>query len=1094
MVSGASPNSRDGVAVPDPEQVETLSELTVGLNALRGTSSYADLLKQSNEQQGLRRSTMSDLLNGKAMPKRETVVAFLSACGLNGQAQAPWLAAWERVVTAKLRRPDSAVRVRDARPLLLGVHRSIQVRTREAGDLPPYVSRDFDLDLCSAVTTAGEQGGFVLLVGDSSVGKTRALFEAVRARLPEWWLIHPDPADVDSLAALAPEQVRRTVVWLNELAEYLDSPARLTAATSRRLISAGLVLVGTLWSDEYTSRTAARVPARPDPHADARQLLDLAHVVLVPKAFTQAERCRAEAFRSDDRIRVALDSPDAGFTQVLAAAPLLERWWTTAPDPCAKALITAALDMRRIGAKAPLARELLAAAVPGYLTSTEQATAAQDWFDEALDYATTQLHGATSALRPTGTMGTISGYLVADYLLQQASRERHTVPVPDVVWQSIVLHHHPDDTQRLAESARAWGVQRHAESLYRQAADGGDIHAGIRLGELLTGEGRIAELRARADAGDRGAGLELVRLLAREGDLAELRIRSDAGDPVASRNLVALLIERGRLAEALTVLHTWAAAGDTAAWRHVQKLLAEQSELAELRVLADTGDGNVADRLVGLLAKYGHLEELRARADAGDEDAAWRLAELHTRQGNRGDALTIFRRRADTGDQKAACRVAELLAERGDIDEAIAILHAQPNAGGALTNTSTVADVLVERGRVGDLRALADAGNQPAAWRLADLLVTQGGVEELRVRADAGDDAAGTRLAGLLAKRGDFEELRTRAQAGDRAAARHLTDVPVRHGQVEGFGKADQIESFLPRQRPDLNSANGPLPLSHLGVMLRSARLFTEAIEACRHAVAVCRDADDRHGEGDALNVLGTCLAEVRRFDEAVAAFEEALALYGDEPDRKDRAAALRNLSQTLVHVRRFDEAALAARQAAEIFNQIGNQSGEAGALSALGRALAAMSRFGEAIPMQRKAVEIYRSVGDRLEEAVALQKLSSTLGETRRYTEAVELDRQALALSEDLGDEHLKGTALSSLGLNLIYVERFEDAVTVCAQAAEIFQRTADEMREGEALTNLGYSLQALGRYEELADVLDRLGRAEDAASLRDEIKDRTR
>ena len=41
--------------------------------------------------------------------------------------------------------------------------------------------RDLDADLRTAITAADRNGGFVLLVGGSSMGNTRALFEAVRA-------------------------------------------------------------------------------------------------------------------------------------------------------------------------------------------------------------------------------------------------------------------------------------------------------------------------------------------------------------------------------------------------------------------------------------------------------------------------------------------------------------------------------------------------------------------------------------------------------------------------------------------------------------------------------------------------------------------------------------------------------------------------------------------------------------------------------------------------------------------------------------------------------------------------------------------------
>jgi hypothetical protein len=213
VVSGeASPNSDEGASVPDPVKIETLPQLAAGLDALRQARSYADLNRAAGGRAKapvLPPSTLSDMVNGKSVPSTDTMVTFLTACGLTGSQQEPWLAAWERVDTSHLRRPAGAVRVREAQPRLLGVHPSIQV---EPGvhDLPVYVQRDLDADLRTAVSVAAEQGGFVLLRGGSSVGKTRALFEAVRVALPEWWLLHP--ADAAAIRALAGTPPARTVL------------------------------------------------------------------------------------------------------------------------------------------------------------------------------------------------------------------------------------------------------------------------------------------------------------------------------------------------------------------------------------------------------------------------------------------------------------------------------------------------------------------------------------------------------------------------------------------------------------------------------------------------------------------------------------------------------------------------------------------------------------------------------------------------------------------------------------------------------------------------------------------------------------------
>ncbi|CAM5322282.1 hypothetical protein [Streptomyces avidinii] len=524
----------------------------------------------------------------------------------------------------------------------------------------------------------------------------------------------------------------------------------------------------------------------------------------------------------------------------------------------------------RLGARAPMSPELLAVAVPGYLDRTEQATAGPHWLREALEYATTRLHGAASALRPIGTMGRTTGYLVADYLLQQAGRSRGTVAVPETVWQALAEYHHPRDTQGLARSAERWGERRYAEELHRIAADRGDIHSGMQLGKLLLAAGRIEELRARADGGDRGANSELVNLLAREGDLAGLRGRSRIGDPVAARLLVSLLLQQGRVEEALSHLEAWAHAGDASAERYIRKIIDEQERFGELRTRADEGDVNAAWSSAELMVKYGRIEELRARADAGDRPAAHELANELARRGEIGElraraatgesaagqvlahllasqdrleeALTVLRRLAEAGDESAACRLAELLAEHGGVEEALAILRgltdsgyhaawyrlanllaedgdlegavaivlAQPHAGGALINVAPVSTALAAGGRLDDLRALADAGSMPAEQSLAHLLEERGDLDELRARADAGGHAAAGLYNALLRRSGRLDELRARAQAGDRIAESLLEQVVAEPRRAEPDHDSDQVTTFLPPWRPNIGPDRPP--------------------------------------------------------------------------------------------------------------------------------------------------------------------------------------------------------------------------------------------------------------------------------------------
>ena len=366
-------------------------------------------------------------------------------------------------------------------------------------------------------------------------------------------------------------------------------------------------------------------------------------------------------------------------------------------------MLTAALDVARLGGRAPLPADLLRAAAPGYCTSAQQAEAPASWFEQALAYATAKLHGAAAALAPAAGagMGQVAGYTVADYLLQHASRERRPARVPASTWDALLSHlRDPADAARLADSAHGRLLYRYAIPLYRRAADAGDGYAAMRLAALLYSgmaaynRGDLDQLLARADAGDRYAAEMLAELRARRGDVDRLRAQA-AGNGTA------------------TVLGAQYPSG------------AGDGDVDGLRARADAGDDLAAMQLAGLLVDRGDLDELRARADAGDRAAAWQLADLLFRRGD----LDELRARADAGDGAAAIRLAALLAERGDLDQ---------------------------------LRARADAGDGAAAGRLAERGDLDQAKQLLRARADAGDEHAAMQLAGhlaaLLARRGQGEE------------------------------------------------------------------------------------------------------------------------------------------------------------------------------------------------------------------------------------------------------------------------------------------------------------------------------------------------
>ena len=668
--------------------------------------------------------------------------------------------------------------------------------------------------------------------------------------------MHPaGPGEVAALAAAPPP---RTVVWLDELQRYLDGEHGLTGGVVRALLGAPgpVVIIGTLWPDRYTAYTAVPAPGGADPHAREREVLDLAAVVRIGAEFSPAEQDRARAAAArDPRLGVALGAAGYGLTQTLAAAPQLVARWEDAQtaDPYGWAVLTAALDAARLGARAPLSADLLRAAAPGYCTSAQQAEAPENWFEQALAYATGKLHGAAAALGPAGAgMGQVAGYTVADYLLQHASRERRSARVPASTWDALLSHlRDPADAARLADSARAGCCTATPSrcTVTPPTPATGTPPGGWPSCWPSAATWTSADLRARADAGDgtppgswpscwpsaatwtgcapgptpaTGRRRRLADLLAERGDLDGLRARADAGDWYAAGQLAELLAERGDLDAAARPGRRRRRVRRRAAGRAAGRARRPGRGRAVLRARADAGDGYAARRLAGLLAERGDLDGLRARADAGDGDAAGGWPGCWPSAGTWTERL---RARADAGDGDAAWRLAELLAERGDLDAARpgrrrrrVRRRAAGRAAGRARGPGRAARPGRRRRRVRRpaagraagrarrpgrgvqiLRARADAGDRYAAGRLAGLLAERGDLDGLRARADAGDGDAAGRLAGLLAERGDLDGLRARADAGDWHAAGRLAGLLAGRGDLDGLrARADAGDGTPP--------------------------------------------------------------------------------------------------------------------------------------------------------------------------------------------------------------------------------------------------------------------------------------------------------
>lgn len=376
----------------------------------------------------------------------------------------------------------------------LGVHPAIPSLLAGAAQqgefvLPRYVPRPHDTDLRVRLTAAVAEGArpqMVVVRGSSCTGKTRTAYEAIRAAVPEdFVLLFPGDAEglLDVLAAdaLGP----RTVLWLNEAQEYLDSAKgeAVAAALLRRLDGEGpLLVVATLWPDHDQNLTRRPGSGEGDHHPRARELLAQAHYTHVPDSFTgHLDSVRAAA-REDGSLAAAVQADEVSLAQVLAAGPdLIEHYEHPAGQSgiYGRALISAAMDAHRLHVAGPLPLDFLRDAAPGYLTGPERASAAPDWFDRALAYTRIRVKATTPPLQQvprSSGMGAVPGVVrLADFLQQHGRRTRKTPCPPASFWEAAVAHlSDPNDLVNLGEFAETRSRKRYAADLYCAAANTGD--------------------------------------------------------------------------------------------------------------------------------------------------------------------------------------------------------------------------------------------------------------------------------------------------------------------------------------------------------------------------------------------------------------------------------------------------------------------------------------------------------------------------------------------------------------------------------------------------------------------------------------------
>ncbi|MFI6588166.1 hypothetical protein [Embleya sp. NPDC050493] len=810
----------------------------------------------------------------------------------------------------------------DEDALVFGVHPAIEEPEHVRGALsvlPAYVTRALDGALHERALEAVEgRSVLVTLVGESSTGKTRACWEAVRSLPRDWRLWHPLDRETtaESLDRVGPG----TVVWLDEAQNYLRSEriALLLRDLIREPGRHPVLLLATMWPDHWARLTVPPPGSREghdDRHLHARKLLS-GTALRVDSRFTGAEVEGAWAKAADDpRLVAALNREDpTRIAQYLAGAPDLLARHRNAPV-ATRAVLDAAVDARRLGHGTALAHDFLARAATDYIDDDEWDALPEDWYERALEECALSCHGATAPLariRPRGP-GNETGrgvYRLADVLHEHGMVARRGVCPPTSFWDSAVEHTRGGDRSALAAAARERCRLRHAALLYRPAADAGDTEALAALSRIHAdiGDAEQAESFAFA-AATRGNPTALWCLAPRGRRGGRLRAAAaEFGHPQALEEQVRIRIEAGEVAQAEEfalragshdnggliddVVDAWIDHDD---WKRAEALVGKALELG-------------IDWSYGTLARFrldddeaGALDYARQGLQHNITDAYRDLARARLDRGDRAGADEYLLVAADNGDFLALDDLSQARVAAGDHAAAERFAHQAADHG----YTRVLATLVRDRIAAGDLasaRCLAiETDRRHGTHTLRDVIAAH---------EQAGDWPMAETLAHKATELGDIGVLphhaHLRAVAGDRKASLRVLRTAADLGVPEAL--VDLALDFLARDdmmtARELASRAAELGEHDVFVQLAKARL---RLGDCAEVEDLLREGVDRH-EPQASGELCLLLERTARSAEA-----EGLALRAAHANDH---VPLGLLVTAREHTRRADAERLAHRAA----------------------------------------------------------------------------------------------------------------------------------------------------------------------------------
>jgi TPR repeat protein len=693
--------------------------------------------------------------------------------------------------------------VGEADPLDLGVHRA---PIGQGSAVPPYVERDVAEEVRDKLARVCRRGGLVMLVGDSTAGKTRLAYEALLKVAPSHRLFRPHGRNEigDSLVTLISHR-QECVLWLDDLEQYIGRDG-LTPAMVTHLKRAGVAMVATIRGEQYRrflQEPTARMHQDGHSVPDFQKIIDQSHSIMVSRLWSSQEIALAERTEDFRVLEAVRHASSFGVSEYLAAGPsLLDEWsvaWGAEANPRGASLIAAAVDCARAGINVSVPRDLLVELRRIYLDRAGGELLRPEGLDQAFSWATRRRFGVASLLIPVNAG---SNYRAFDYLVDSLMRKEPGQPIPGPVWSAVLEYARSsrDLLPGVASAARRHSLPEIELNSWIALAEVGDPRGALQVGLFFDMaediENAFKWYEKAVEMGDPEGWTAIGLIYERQNDARKseeyFRRAAEADNAHGMNHLGMLMRRQGNFTES----ESWyrkalAVAGREPLEINLANLLNETGRLNEAeafyRKALEKDQAAAALGLASLLARSDRQDEARdlwrKEAARGIEVAAAQLAMAAESDGDLDEAENWWQRTIDLGSSQAILHLAVMLdASSSAKDEHIEGLFQQAIDAKVDDSAYGYGVFLFNRRRYNEAEIWVrrevdeESENEDAPYLLGLILERQGGSrEEIELwwerAAKDGHESAQDRLGESLFNRGDYEQARRwltpRAEAGN---------------------------------------------------------------------------------------------------------------------------------------------------------------------------------------------------------------------------------------------------------------------------------------------------------------------------------------